>query len=98
MELVRKEKSTSSCGQAAKPKPRVGERGHHRLLAGRRRSDAPTVDANILRGAGEAKRQREGDRPGQPVPGIAKGNAGERNHDAELGNDDPGTAAAKTHS
>ena len=68
-------------------------RGHQRLPFGRGDIDAPAVDHDVLRRAGKSERKRKDDRPGEPAPGLAEGDADQRRHDRTLRNDDPTSPA-----
>ncbi len=63
--------------------------GHESLPLFGRDRDAPTVDHDILRRAGDTEREAEANRPCKPVGRIAKGDARQRQHDANLRDDDP---------
>ena len=62
------------------------------LLRGPDAGDAPAVDDEVERGAGEAQGDREHDRPGEPMRRITERDAAERRHNAKLRDDDPGAA------
>jgi hypothetical protein len=60
---------------------------------------APFVDRvdpdQVERGSSKSKRERQHDRPGEPMRRVAKGNAGKRRHDAELRDNDPAASPAQ---
>ena len=71
--------------QHRQPIAELIDRRHHALPLGRRGVDAPAVDRRVLGRGGEGGEEGEGDVPGQRLGGIAEGEAGEAQRDADLG-------------
>ena len=90
---VGEKQRSGASGKRADPVTHLRDGREDRLLVDGNRGDAPAVDRHVLRRAGDAERDREGDRPRQPVSGVAKGDAGERRHDGDLRKHDPAAPA-----
>src|SRR5262249_5862397 len=88
--MIGKIERTGTGGEIADPPADLGPRGQHRLFLRRAYTrDAPAVEHEIERCTRDPERERESDRPPDPMAGITDGDSGQHGDDGENGYEQP---------